>query len=675
MAFTAVWGHSKETEAVSQEEIDRDSIEYLLMKYKRPTTLDSTQYYNLITDDRTREMIYKYEPVVNLIITALKNMLFQNYSIITEDESLKEKVEEWINEIGLINTNLHGDSILEKLFVDYLVYGQCFAQLRYKNGELDYVQRIDPATMEVRKSPFDDRDVFFIQRATYVDLDGKTKTKTIYFIRKEHVGKVKVEEGAEIGKAENILWFKRNGGSVIDKCVEYVLAKWDILRRMPTTVMRYSAPFIHGIVGKFDKDGNPMFPTPPADDNDEVAKKAYEEFKKQLEALSKEFENWDERKELFTDPFVELKVIETSKSIDPKLYETTISLLNKEITFSLLASIAMVDARGVELATSRTIADFLNRIYRGMQQDFEKVVNFIIKKKFNADVRIKFADINPEDANNKADRLNTLATAIKTLKDCGASTESIQNILKEFGLEVEFEPVEDITQHSQEPEHPLDPIIADLVNKIMEKLEESTLEAKDKAMKILEKNKGKITATAYRQIRALINKEFQGIDFSRDIQRALKDVVKVTGLDIDVDKGTIKFVENYTFDLCKKLTENQKARLRHILLEELSTTEDTNITEKIMQTLKTTRYEAERIARTELSRAYEWSRYEYYKKYAEKNNVKVIVRWYTRKDGKCCAKCQALEGKEWDIDKVPVKPPLHPNCRCSLGYKIVDVKK
>lgn len=51
-----------------------------------------------------------------------------------------------------------------------------------------------------------------------------------------------------------------------------------------------------------------------------------------------------------------------------------------------------------------------------------------------------------------------------------------------------------------------------------------------------------------------------------------------------------------------------------------------------------------------------------------RRGVEVDVKWVTEKDGKVCPICAPLHGRpsiEW-VDRFPVGPPAHPNCRCQL---------
>ena len=49
----------------------------------------------------------------------------------------------------------------------------------------------------------------------------------------------------------------------------------------------------------------------------------------------------------------------------------------------------------------------------------------------------------------------------------------------------------------------------------------------------------------------------------------------------------------------------------------------------------------------------------------------IVMRWSTRVDDRVCAICEALDNKtekHW-IEKYPDGPPVHPGCRCGIGYE------
>jgi SPP1 gp7 family putative phage head morphogenesis protein len=278
----------------------------------------------------------------------------------------------------------------------------------------------------------------------------------------------------------------------------------------------------------------------------------------------------------------------------------------------------------------------------------------------------------------KSEYYKNISETIAKLSEIGTDTQTLQNIAQEFGITLKFSQPKQTEQFAEmfaEETDLIEIIAQNLTNKIMDNIEKSTIAFKEAVEEFLAENKGKLTVSNYNELNKMINDKFKEITYTKAVDAALIDAVRTTGLLIDTDSSVIKFAKNYTYDNIKKLTENQKSRLKHIIVEELSTTEDTGISTRIMETLNTTRYEAERIARTELSRAVEYSRKDYYEKYAQKHNVKVIAKWNTRKDSKVCPACRELEGKEWDINKIPQIPPLHPNCRCYLTYRIVDVEK
>lgn len=81
---------------------------------------------------------------------------------------------------------------------------------------------------------------------------------------------------------------------------------------------------------------------------------------------------------------------------------------------------------------------------------------------------------------------------------------------------------------------------------------------------------------------------------------------------------------------------------------------------RILPIINTTKYNAERIARTETARAMSESL-----KYSYRFAGVKKVEWITAGDEMVCQICSGYDGRVFDINKVPSQP-VHPNCRCTL---------
>jgi len=655
-----------ETESKTKEVgiSDRTPAETELGDFSKISMID-------ITDEANLEGAYLLDEKVNLALNSLIFDIISNWTLKGNEKQIVE-VKKWLYETGIIFSKNATATVIEMLR-DYFIYGKAIYQIVWQNGKIVMLHRLDPKTTKIIRDPFsNDRIIIHdatidgnIRKIGFVDLERKDEILQLMAVQSEMVQ----------------VWLDINdivlleGTSLMARCVNAVFQKQKLLNEICAYVNEHQAiPPVQIKVGQILNDGKGI----GLPDGVNITPEKYKEM---LRNYANDIEKLKYRGAVATPPYVDYN------QIDMKInWEYVKLILDKydEIIFNAFYSSEGLWKSGTADYRRKDMRRERLKLIRSMQAKIKELINELIRMQFgDIDVEFSFITDDTEELLEKSEYYKNIADTIKSLADIGASEETLKRIAQEFGIELdlalqgkqsEIESYAEMFADEIDKEV-VEAIAQSLVEKLMEKIEDTTLEVKDKAMEIIKQNKGKITATAYRQIRALINKEFQDIDFSGEIQQALSDVVKVTGLEIDVDKGPIKFVENYMFDLCKKLNENQKARLKYILLEELSTTKDTNITEQIMQSLKTTRNEAERIARTELSRAVEYSRHEYYENYAKKHKVKVIARWNTRKDSKVCPKCRALEGKEWEVDKIPVKPPLHPNCRCYLTYRIVDVKK
>ncbi|XRO77456.1 phage minor head protein [Methanocaldococcus sp. 10A] len=643
---------------------------------RTPADIELGDFSNIsmidITDEANLEGAYLLDEKVNLALNSLIFDIISNWTLKGDEKQIAE-VKKWLYETGIIFSKNATAAVIEMLR-DYFIYGKAIYQIVWQNGKIIRLHRLDPKTTKIIRDPFsNDRIIIHdatidgnIRKIGFVDLERKDELLQLMAVQSEMVQ----------------IWLDINdivlleGTSLMARCVNAVYQKQKLLNEICSYINEHQAiPPIHIKVGKVLNDGRGV----GLPDGVNISKEKYSDI---LRKYANDVQRLKYNTAVATPGYVEYDQIDLKINVDYIKY-----FLDKcdEIIFNAFYSSEGLWKSGTADYRRKDMRRERIKLIISMQAKIKELINELIRMNFeDIDVEFTFITDDTEVLLEKSEYYKNIADTIKSLADIGASEETLKRIAQEFGIELDLagQNVQSETEAyavemfaDEIDKEVVESIAMSLVDKIMEKIEDATLEVKDKALDIIKQNKGKITATAYKQIRALINKEFQGLDFSREIQQALSDVVKITGLEIDIDKGAIKFVENYTIDLCKKLTDNQKSRLRYILLEELSTTGDTNITEQIMQSLKTTRNEAERIARTELSRAVEYGRHEYYENYAKKHKVKVIARWNTRKDSKVCPKCRALEGKEWEVDKIPVKPPLHPNCRCYLTYKIVDVEK
>lgn len=96
------------------------------------------------------------------------------------------------------------------------------------------------------------------------------------------------------------------------------------------------------------------------------------------------------------------------------------------------------------------------------------------------------------------------------------------------------------------------------------------------------------------------------------------------------------------------------------------------------------RQRALRIARTELSFAYNYGQFEAIRQAQEQGYFggEVVKVWMTADDERTCDFCGPLDGQVIGLeetfpgltDKLPniFVPPAHPNCRCTVGYQVLE---
>ncbi|MCK5140150.1 MAG: minor capsid protein, partial [Thermodesulfovibrionia bacterium] len=142
------------------------------------------------------------------------------------------------------------------------------------------------------------------------------------------------------------------------------------------------------------------------------------------------------------------------------------------------------------------------------------------------------------------------------------------------------------------------------------------------------------------------------------------------------DPSAIKFIENYSFDLVKGMTEDISNRLKGELSRGLIEGEGVNdLKARVTKVFDVSENRAEMIARTESQRATSLGKLQAYKASGEK--AKKV--WITTFDNRTCPLCKRMHNQEVDLNDSFKDPntdwksqiPLrHPRCRCVLFIKV-----
>jgi len=618
-----------------------------------------------ITDETNLEGAFLIDEKVYLALHSLIYDIISNWTL-KGDEKQIEEVKKWLYDTGIIFSKNATASIIEMLR-DYFIYGKAIYQIVWENGKIKRLHRLDPKTTKIIRNPFSN-DRIIIHDAT---IDGKIKK--IGFVdleRKEEILNLMAVQSEMVQ-----VWLDINdiilleGTSLMARCVNAVYQKQKLINEICAYVNEHQAvPPVQIKVGQILNDGKGI----GLPDGVNITADKYKEM---LKKYANDIIKLKYRGAVSTPPYVDYNQIDMK--IDWRYIKFILDKYD-EIIFNAFFSSEGLWKSGTADYRRKDMRKERLRLIRSMQGKIQKLINELITMQFGRiGTEFMFLTDETEEMLDKSEYYKNISETIAKLSEIGTDTQTLQNIAQEFGITLKFNSQPKTEQFAEFfAEDPIEMISQNLVDKIMEKMENATFDVKDKVQKIIETYKGNINATAYNEIKKIINENFNNMDFTEEIPAALQNTVTISALPLATDKGAIKFVENYMFDLCKKLTDNQKARLRSILIEELSTFEDTGITQKVMDSLNTTRYEAERIVRTELRRAKIQAEYEHYKKLQEKHKGKIdiYVRIISRGDNKVCSKCKQYAypyvNRVWHINEYPQPLPLHPNCRCEPSYDI-----
>ncbi len=269
-----------------------------------------------------------------------------------------------------------------------------------------------------------------------------------------------------------------NNEAPIDSVILSIWLKRLLLSNAPHLIYIVINPFLHlksGIIKEAkDAVGNPSLissvPQKPSTHLQAANQTIYND-------MLQNFENWIHSLEsaqkniikcvkdggvFASGPDVDLKPVESSRNVSYLFIKNLIEQLNEEIGQAFGFPMALVNATGTELASSRNILQMYNSVHAGERTDYEAVANKLIKMQFEGktwtvkttkeydsgaieeveeiysfeDMQAHFVLDVPDtkDLLQEAQTINTRADTLNKLKTTGASKDDIIALGDEYGF-------------------------------------------------------------------------------------------------------------------------------------------------------------------------------------------------------------------------------------------------
>jgi len=445
-----------------------ETYEYL----KLPKWWSDTEKKTLEPTNRIRKKAFETDDLIGSIVTHLRNILIADYELTSNDNEkyadLLQEIRHWLDSPYPEGIDLL--KVFREDFADYaIIYGHAYRQKRYnKDGELEYLQKV---TSDGTTWYRDSRD--FRVQAYYQEVwennnwgrKGISKKVKIWFIPGGIKNLAKFREkynidtqGAEIGDSEEIIHMYKDNPP-IDRCILPIFLKQVIKANSPNAIYSVLYPFVQAIKGIItegtDNEGNktiitniPKMPAPELAKIDAeryaAEKKAYEDFWKAMEDFANDIIKYRaEGGVITTAADTELKVIESGRTISSDFIKTLIDIFNESISNALSFPLALISAKGAELATSRTILETVFTAYRGERQEYNRIANQLIREKFGdvvkeANIKFKLKGLDTTDKKTDAEIRLRDSNALVNFKKIGASDKDIINLAKEWGYNLEL---------------------------------------------------------------------------------------------------------------------------------------------------------------------------------------------------------------------------------------------
>jgi len=249
-----------------------------------------------------------------------------------------------------------------------------------------------------------------------------------------------------------------------------------------------------------------------------------------------------------------------------------------------------------------------------------------------------------------------------------SSTEDKKKVLKSSQIEGEY--LEDIEKAISDSLR--DSRLSKIFNPIVKKIEKGLKSIFRLWLKLVRDRISRVDAlTTTSQIDQII----QGIDsheFASEIRAGITEAYQKglqlnqnmeLGFSLDrTDRRALDYIKEYPLIIAEHVRDDIHNALKRELHEGMSKGESIQkVKKRIQEVFDTTPRRAETIARTEVSNASAWGKINQIRSFGGKK-----WQFYATEDERTCPICMEHHEKIYSIDDLEYKPPLHPNCRCTI---------
>ena len=392
-----------------------------------------------------RRLAYHIDSLVRFISNIKRFSILKSYYLTSKDdtkyEALLDEIDTFIRDIHLMRAflqvfkplQIEGVGHMQKLMEGNTLTG--FAVLE------NLVKHTDPTNV---------LDYYYFQ-SQLVSKDWRdpevteTEIKRVWFIDESFRPKyAAIKEDDDTVLSRDMIVEIQNseaGESNLQTIVSFVFIKNFLLQLLPNLIEIVTSPNEEIIYSTVDKTGTPCIPAMPPDSLKDVDSvkytaevKKYNTWKANLTELVNRISNdrTKQKKSVHPDTITE-EILESGQSLNSTIIESLVNVLDTQIAYGMNFSLSLLNARGTELSTSRSIFSVVAVTLVGVQKQFETIAEEIISERFpaakEAGVHFNLDELNPEDALIKGQRNKLNAETAAILNDAGFDPVSVSNFV------------------------------------------------------------------------------------------------------------------------------------------------------------------------------------------------------------------------------------------------------